>query len=124
MVRELWTTRDAIASENDVAPGRILPDAVLVDLALRSPKTDADLSQNGMGRVSKSVRRYQREWLSSLERARQMPEADLPALTVRSDSPPPARAWADLGSSAAAWSNSAAAPCQSPRARAALPSSM
>jgi ribonuclease D len=102
LVRELWTTRDAIASENDVAPGRILPDAVLVDLALRSPKTDADLSQNGMGRVSKSVRRYQREWLSSLERARQMPEADLPALTVRSDSPPPARAWADRDPAAAA----------------------
>jgi len=102
LVRELWTTRDAIASENDIAPGRILPDAVLVDLALRSPKTDADLSQNGMGRVSKSVRRYQREWLSALERARRMPEADLPALTVRSDSPPPARAWADRDPAAAA----------------------
>jgi ribonuclease D len=102
LVRELWTTRDAIASENDIAPGRIMPDAVLVDLALRSPKTEADLSQNGMGRVSKSVRRYQQEWLSALERARQMPEADLPALTVRSDSPPPARAWADRDPAAAA----------------------
>jgi len=95
MVRELWQTRDAIAIESDTAPGRILPDAVLVDLALRSPKTDADISDIAAGRASRSVRRYQREWLAALQRARQLPDAELPALTVRSDGPPPARAWAD-----------------------------
>jgi ribonuclease D len=102
MVRELWRTRDAIASENDIAPGRILPDAALVDLALRSPKTEADVSQNTAGRVSRTVRRYQTEWLAALNRARAMPEADLPALTVRSEGPPPARAWADRDPVAAA----------------------
>ena len=102
MVRELWQTRDAIAIERDIAPGRILPDAALVDLAIRGPKTEADLSQNGAGRVSRLVRRYQEEWLTALERARRQPEADLPALTVRSDGPPPARAWADRDPVAAA----------------------
>jgi ribonuclease D len=95
LVRELWQTRDAIAIEHDIAPGRVMPDATLVELALRSPKTEADISQDGSGRVSKSVRRYQRQWLAALERGRTMPESDLPALTVRSDGPPPARAWAD-----------------------------
>jgi ribonuclease D len=98
VVRELWRTRDAIASENDIAPGRILPDAALVDLALRSPKTEDEIGQGGQGgqsRVSRSVRRYQAEWFGALERARQIPEAELPALTVRSDGPPPARAWAE-----------------------------
>jgi ribonuclease D len=97
-VRELWRARDAIASENDIAPGRILPDAALVEFAIRSPKTEADISLNSQksaGRASRSVRRYQGEWLSALERARQMPETDLPALTARSDGPPPARAWAE-----------------------------
>jgi ribonuclease D len=105
MVRELWQTRDAIASANDIAPGRILPDAALVELALRSPKTEADIGQGGQGgtsRASKSVRRYQAEWFGALERARQIPDADLPALTVRSDGPPPARAWADRDPVAAA----------------------
>jgi ribonuclease D len=102
MVRELWQTREAIAIENDIAPGRILPDAALVDLALRSPKTEADISDVGAGRVSRLVRRYQREWLAALERSRRLPEADLPALTVRSDGPPPARAWADRDPVAAA----------------------
>ena len=95
MVRELWQTRDAIAIDSDIAPGRILPDAALVDLALRSPKTDADISEIAVGRASRSVRRYQREWLAAMQRARQLPDAELPALTVRSDGPPPARAWAD-----------------------------
>jgi len=102
MVRELWQTRDAIALEHDIAPGRVMPDAALVDLALRSPKTEADISQDGSSRVSKSVRRYQREWLGALERVRKLPEADLPVLTVRSDGPPPARAWADRDPVAAA----------------------
>jgi ribonuclease D len=102
MVRELWQTRDGIAVENDIAPGRILPDAALVDLAIRSPNTEAEISQSGGSRISRSVRRYQGEWLNALERARQLPEADLPALTVRSDGPPPARAWADRDPAAAA----------------------
>jgi len=102
MVRELWRTRDALASDNDIAPGRILPDAALVDLALRSPKTEDEIGQGGQSRVSRSVRRYQTEWFSALERARQIPEAELPALTVRSDGPPPARAWAERDPVAAA----------------------
>ncbi|MDQ1482652.1 MAG: ribonuclease [Actinomycetota bacterium] len=117
MVRELWQTRNAIALENDTAPGRVLPDAALVDLAMRAPKTEADInensqpsqggppSQNGrkpVGRASRLVRRYQHEWLGALQRARQLPEADLPALTVRSEGPPPARAWADRDPVAAA----------------------
>lgn len=102
MVRELWQTRDAIATESDIAPGRILPDAALVDLALRSPKTEADVSQNAAGRVSRTVRKNQAQWLAALDRARELPESDLPALTVRSDGPPPARAWADRDPVAAA----------------------
>jgi len=94
-VRELWQARDAIAVERDTAPGRILPDAALVDLAIKGPRTDADISQTGASRASRSVRRYQREWLAALERARALPEVDLPALTLHSDGPPPARAWAD-----------------------------
>ena len=102
MVRELWLARDAIAVKSDIAPGRILPNAALVDLALRAPKTDADLSENASGRVSRSVRKYQQDWLAALERARRLPEKDLPPLTVRSDGPPPARAWADRDPVAAA----------------------
>ncbi len=102
MVRELWQTRDTIAVERDIAPGRVLPDAALIDLAIRGPKSGADISPSGAGHVSRSIRRYQRQWLSALDRARQIPETDLPVLTPRSDGPPPARAWADRDPAAAA----------------------
>ena len=101
MIRELWQTRDAIAVERDTAPGRILPDTALVDLAIRALKEGVDIVQIGAGPGSRSVRRYQRQWLTALDRARQMPESELPALTVRSDGPPPARAWADRDPAAA-----------------------
>jgi ribonuclease D len=102
MVRELWQTRDAIAVERDVAPGRVLPDAALMDLAIKAPKTVADISELGAGHAARSVRRYQRQWLDALDRARHTPEADLPVLALRSDGPPPARAWADRDPVAAA----------------------
>jgi ribonuclease D len=100
MVRELWVTRDSIARERDIAPGRVLPDAAMMELAIRAPRTGADIS--GPGLANRSVRRYQRQWLSALDRARKVPEADLPVLTPRSDGPPPARAWADRDPAAAA----------------------
>src|ERR1700712_4887521 len=38
-VRELWTTRDHIAQRRDIAPGRILPDAAIVNAATEDPDT-------------------------------------------------------------------------------------
>jgi ribonuclease D len=92
MVRELWQTREEIAIGRDVSPGRVLPDAALIDLALKSPKTEADIHD---GPSARSVRRYQRQLLAALERARHVPEAELPTLARHSDGPPPARAWPD-----------------------------
>ncbi len=99
MVRELWQTREGIAIERDVSPGRILPDAALIELAVRSPKTGSDILD---GPGARSVRRYQRQLLAALERARRVPDEDLPALARHSDGPPPARAWADRDPVAAA----------------------
>ncbi len=38
-VRELWATRDHIARRRDIAPGRILPDAAIVNAATVDPDT-------------------------------------------------------------------------------------
>src|SRR5690349_19735977 len=37
IVRELWQERDAMAVERDVSPGRVLPDAALIEVALSAP---------------------------------------------------------------------------------------
>ncbi|MGO4342810.1 HRDC domain-containing protein [Pedococcus sp. 2YAF34] len=97
VVRELWEARDAIAQERDVSPGRVLPDAVLVEIAMAAP-TSVDTVPSG----HRSVRRYQRQWLDAVNRANAIPEADLPPMTLRSDGPPPQRAWPERDPVAAA----------------------
>ncbi|MEW1907927.1 ribonuclease D [Kitasatospora sp. NPDC085895] len=100
-VRELWQTRDRMARERDVSPGRVLPDAAIVNAALAMPTNAAGLvAVQGFGpRVN---RRQVEQWLAALQRARELPESQLPAATAPHDGPPPPRAWADKDPVAAA----------------------
>lgn len=93
-VRELWETRDAIARDRDVTPGRIVPDAALVVAAQAMPADRATLLATP-GFHGRGAERYSSRWLAALQRARDLPEADLPARSPRSDGPPTPRAWAD-----------------------------
>ncbi len=97
VVRELWETRDQIAQDRDVSPGRVLPDAALVEIAMEAPANAGALPSG-----HRSIRRYQRQWLDAVSRANAVPDADLPPMTLRSDGPPPQRAWAERDPVAAA----------------------
>ena len=97
VVRELWETRDLIAQDRDTSPGRVLPDAVLVEIAMAAPTSAAQLPDG-----HRSVRRYQRQWLDAVRRARELPDSELPPMTLRSDGPPPQRAWPERDPLAAA----------------------
>ena len=108
-LRELWLERDRLARERDVPPGRILPDATLVDLAARLPQHAADLvggkaerSHARQRRADQGLARHQRIWLAALRRAAELPEDELPPPPPRPDGPPPPRAWADRDPEAAA----------------------
>ncbi|MDE9366824.1 HRDC domain-containing protein [Luteipulveratus sp. YIM 133132] len=113
-IRELWQTRDDIARQRDISPGRVLPDALLVEMAVKAPTTpdgltaalaDASAGTSRRGRARpphRSVARYQREWLAAIRRVTTLPDSELPPTTVRSDAPPPPRAWADRDPVAAA----------------------
>ena len=99
-VQALWEARDAMARRRDIAPGRILSDAAIVDAALAQPASPEALSKippfNG-----RATRRSLATWYAAVERAANLPDADLPSATLRSDAPPPARAWADRDPEAA-----------------------
>src|SRR6478752_6973445 len=43
-VRALWEARDRLAAERDIAPGRVLPDAAIVDAAVTEPTSAAALA--------------------------------------------------------------------------------
>lgn len=100
-VRELWLVRDDLARERDSTPGRLLPDSALVAAANAMPQSTRALLDTP-GFHGRGARRHGEEWLAALTRARGLPEAELPPMTLRSDAPPPPRTWADRDPEAAA----------------------
>lgn len=90
-VRELWTTRDHIAQRRDIAPGRILPDAAIVNAATADPDTVEKLTALPVFGGSRQ-RRMAHVWLEALARARTTD--DPPTSQEPSTGPPPASRWA------------------------------
>ncbi|MFF4017411.1 ribonuclease D [Streptomyces sp. NPDC001843] len=101
VVRELWQTRDRIAQRRDVSPGKVLSDAAIVEAALALPgNVHALAALNGFGhRVG---RRQLEQWQAAVDRAKALPDAQLPQPGQPVTGPPPPRAWADKDPSAAA----------------------
>jgi len=93
-VRELWETRNEIAEQRDVTPGRILPDAAIVVAATALP-TDRDALMSTKGFHGRGADRYASRWVTALNRAAELDEDDLPARSPRGDGPPLPRAWAE-----------------------------
>ncbi|HYJ70733.1 MAG TPA: ribonuclease D [Nocardioidaceae bacterium] len=100
VVRSLWVARDGVAQERDVAPGRILPDAVIIEVARSSPKDGRALRSMPTLRARR-IRRDLPTWVSAVDEALGLPDGDLPTATARSNGPPPPRAWADRDPDAA-----------------------
>lgn len=101
MLRELWTARDELARQRDVAPGRVLPDAAMIAAVTAAPRSTVELVAVP-GFTGPSARRYSGRWLEALARARKTPDDDLPPHSLPSDGPPPPRVWAERDPDAAA----------------------
>ncbi|ROR90486.1 HRDC domain-containing protein [Nocardioides aurantiacus] len=93
-VRELWTVRDQIAEQRDTTPGRLIPDAAMIAAANAMPTSRSALLDTP-GFHGRGARRFADRWLGALEAARQIPDQQLPPLTMRSDAPPAPRVWAE-----------------------------
>ncbi len=93
IVRELWTTRDEIAAHRDIAPGRILPDSAIIAAAEAQPATLSDLRALPVFGGPRQ-RRSSRVWLAAIERARSLPQSELPPMAPPLTGPPPVGRWA------------------------------
>ncbi|MGV9315278.1 HRDC domain-containing protein [Streptomyces sp. NPDC003691] len=101
VVRELWTTRDRIAQRRDVSPGKVLGDAAIVEAALAvPPNAHALAGLSGFGH--RMGRRQLEQWQAAIDRARALPDIELPQPGQPLTGPPPPRAWADKDPAAAA----------------------
>ena len=94
IVRSLWLARDAVARDRDIAIGRVLPDAAIIEAALAEPKTREALGNLAAFRGRGQQRRLT-TWWRAVETALALDDADLPSPASGSDGPPPPRAWAD-----------------------------
>ena len=93
-VRALWETRDQIAEQRDVTPGRIIPDAAIVAAAQAMP-ADRSALLKARGFHGRGAERYAGRWLAALREAQEMAEDELPTRSPRGDGPPLPRAWAE-----------------------------
>jgi ribonuclease D len=100
VVRELWTARDRIARERDLSPGRVLPDAAIVEAALQLPRTPDDLAALATFR-GRNPRRHATAWFRAVQRGRTLPDTQLPEHSLPGEGPPPAHRWAERDPAAA-----------------------
>ena len=91
-VAGLWYARDALARRLDRAPGKILPDAAISELAVL-PHPDVAALRGLPTFRRRQARRYEAEWSTSLDAVRALPDGELPPLQLPSDGPPQARLW-------------------------------
>ena len=75
--RELYAWREALARERDVAPFRVISNEALIEIARAMPRSAAQLAE--LAGVPRAVaERHRPDLLAAVERARQIPERELP----------------------------------------------
>ncbi|GAB2581292.1 ribonuclease D [Microlunatus antarcticus] len=93
LVESLWNARDGIARRLDRAPGRILPDAAISEVAeSATPGRDALRRIPAFSR--RQAKRFEAEWLAAIGAVEQLTDKELPTLHLAADGPPQTRVWA------------------------------
>ena len=91
VVRELWLARDKIAASLDIAPGRLLSDNAITELAVAAPTT-----VKGFQKTLKPIglrprwMEHVNIWVDAITRA---PDTELPQMRLNGDGMPPVKQW-------------------------------
>lgn len=101
VARALWEARDDLARRRDLAPGRVLSDAVIVRLARDLPASIEAVAATP-GLQGPRIRRTVPHWWSAIQRGSALAEAELPRAGGDPDEVPPANRWPERNPPAAA----------------------
>jgi len=97
VVRALWYARDALAAADDRAPGRILNDRSITELAAGIERTRTAVTRADLRRIRgfsmRLAARHEATWLAAVDSALALPKAELPPRHVEAPGPPQPRAW-------------------------------
>lgn len=96
IIRQLWQKRDEIAAAIDLAPGRLLSDAVIIALAKSNVKSKDELLKlpEAKSRIRNEIQKsYVDLWLETYLAAQSLTEESWPTLRSKSDSLPPVKIW-------------------------------
>ena len=94
IVRDLWISRDELAREIDLAPGRVLGDDAIVEIATKRPD-NLEAVAKVIGRRTRLDAPPFNRWLNVLNLALKTPIEEQPELRVASQSLPPIKIWKD-----------------------------
>ncbi|MFY9262902.1 MAG: ribonuclease D [Actinomycetaceae bacterium] len=102
MIRELWNARDRLAKKRDLAPGRVLPNRVLAELASKKPRSRADVVHSSLLR-SRERQRDANTWWNAINTAWHLDDRALPErrFRVQRDPFPAINRWEKLNPEAA-----------------------
>lgn len=94
MLRELWNARDDLAKRRDLAPHKVLPNAVLAELSKRKPRSRADVATSSL--LRKGARKQDADtWWHAIDIAWHLDERMLPErrFSEQRDPFPPTNEW-------------------------------
>ena len=96
IIKELWIARDRVASEQDIAPGKLLNDGAIVELAIAAcvTKKEFEKALRPLGLRARWLENLPL-WLSSISAAIALPEDQWPAMRTNADTLPPIKLWRD-----------------------------
>ena len=94
IVRDFWFSRDELAREIDLAPGRVLGDDAIIELATKRPD-NLEAVAKVIGRRTRLEAPPFNRWLNVLNLALKTPLEQQPELRVASQSLPPIKIWKD-----------------------------
>jgi ribonuclease D len=96
-VAELWRTRDVIAQRLDRAPGRILPDLAISELAASADALGTTSARSAIRHIPafgrRQAKRFETDWQRAVSSAARLRESDLPPLHIPGEGPPHPRIW-------------------------------
>ena len=96
IIKSLWIARDEIASQLDIAAGKLLNDSAIVELAIAAPATKKEFEKalRPLGLRARWLENVQ-VWLEAITAAVALSEDQWPQMRTNADTLPPIKLWRD-----------------------------